>query len=82
MMKSRKIALWSIAAVTSVFVLGALTLHALTDSDHLKQMARDHVRKVWLRELTVGKLSLSFTPMPEYHATDVSVSNPGLPHQN
>ena len=79
-MKSRKIALWSIAAVTSVFVLGALTLHALTDSDHLKQMARDHVRKVWLRELTVGKLSLSFTPMPEYHATDVSVSNPAWAH--
>lgn len=80
MMKSRKIALWSIAAVASVLVLSALVLRTLTDSDHVKQIARDHVRKSWARELTVGKLSLSFTPMPEYHATDVAVSNPAWAH--
>ena len=80
MTKPRKIALWGIAAVASVLVLSALALHTLTDSEHVKQIARDHVRKSWARELAVGKLSLSFTPMPEYRATDVAVSNPAWAH--
>jgi uncharacterized protein involved in outer membrane biogenesis len=80
MPKARKIALWSIAAVTAVLVLSALALYALTDSDHLKQLVREHVRKTWSRELAIGALSLSFTPMPELHATDLSVANPAWAH--
>ena len=80
-MKPRKIALWSIAAVTSALVVSALALHILTDSDHLKQLARDHVRNGWSRDLTVGELSLTFTPMPGFHAVDVSVSNPAWAHE-
>ena len=80
-MKPRKIALWSIAAVISALVMGALALHILTDSDHLKQLARDHVRNGWARDLTVGELTLAFTPMPGFHATDVSISNPAWAHE-
>ena len=83
MTKSRKLAFWSVVAVTvlSALVLGTLALRALTDSDHLKQIARDQVRTVWSRELTVEKLSVSFTPMPQFHGTDVSVSNPAWAHE-
>jgi uncharacterized protein involved in outer membrane biogenesis len=80
MPKACKIALWSIAAVTAVLVLGALALFSLADSDRLKELLQDHVRKTWSRELTIGALSVSFTPMPELRATDLAVVNPDWAH--
>ncbi len=80
MLKARTIALWSIAVMTTGLVLSALALHALTDSERLKKLAREHVQKTWSRELTVGDMSLTFTPMPAFRATDLAVSNPGWTH--
>jgi len=80
-MKLRKIALWTIVAVASAFILSAVALRLLTNSDQLKQLARDHVRNAWSRDLTVGELSLAFTPMPGFHATNVSLSNPAWAHE-
>lgn len=76
MTKSRKVALWSIAAVALTLALGAMLLHAITDEARLKEMVQNHVRKTWGRELSVGKLSLTLTPMPALHAADVTLSSP------
>ncbi|MGZ5859089.1 MAG: AsmA family protein, partial [Burkholderiaceae bacterium] len=80
MRKSHKVALYCIAAVAVVLALSAWTLHTLISSDRLKKMAQTYVQKIWARELTVSDLSLSFTPLPEVQATDVSVSNPAWAH--
>lgn len=76
MKRSHKIVLWCAASVTLLSVAGALLLHALTDGDRLAQQARDYARKTWSRELTVGKISLTFTPLPRLHATAVSLAGP------
>jgi AsmA family protein len=85
MKKSHKVALCSIvavAAVAIVFAFSTWALHALTSSGRLKQMAHDYVQKKWARELTISDLSLSFTPLPQVQATDISISNPAWAHDN
>ncbi|MES2024422.1 MAG: AsmA family protein [Pseudomonadota bacterium] len=76
MRKWQKGVLWGVGGLALVLAIAAFTLHRLTDSAHLKDLARDTVKQTWSRDLTVGGLTLDVFPYPRLHATDVTISNP------
>lgn len=72
----RKGVLWGTALLALLLATAVITLHALADSERLKQLARERVAQAWGRELTMGDVSLSLLPTPRLHAADVALSNP------
>lgn len=65
---------WALLAL--MLVIGAIMAYQLTDSAHLKTIARDKAQQEWARELTIGDISLSLLPYPRLHASKVTLSNP------
>lgn len=72
----RKSVLWGTALLALLLATAVIALHALADSERLKQLARERVAQAWGRELTMGDVSLSLLPTPRLQAADVALSNP------
>ncbi|MDB5764463.1 MAG: hypothetical protein JWQ21_3458 [Herminiimonas sp.] len=80
MTKWRKTAWWIAGGLTIFLLLCALALHSLFDKTHLTELARDHARAAWSRDLLIGDLSLQLMPYPAVHAADVTLSNASWAH--
>lgn len=76
MRKWRKALWWAVSGLVLTCVIGIITLSALTDGKHLKELARDKARQEWSRDLMIGDLALQLFPYPQLHAKNVMLSNP------
>lgn len=75
MKRWRLVALATAAAVAILVIAGAAWVHAMTDPERLKALAREKARETWSRDLAIGDLSLHILPLPTLHARDVTLGD-------
>jgi uncharacterized protein involved in outer membrane biogenesis len=78
-MNVRKAGLWTGGILLFLILAAFVAVRVLVDPQHLREMARDKVRKHLSRELTLADVKLEFSPLPSIHAVDVSITGKDEP---
>jgi len=78
-MNVRKAGLWTGGILLFLILAAFVAVRVLVDPQHLREMARDKVRKHLSRELTLADVKLEFSPLPSIHAVDVAITGKDEP---
>jgi len=78
-MNVRKAGLWTGGILLFLILAAFVAVRLLVDPQHLREMARDKVRKHLSRELTLADVKLEFSPLPSIHAVDVAITGKDEP---
>lgn len=76
MPRLRRWAIWSVATIAVLGIVGAASLHALIDPERLKRVVRAKAQAAWSRDLAIGEASLQLWPVPALHLEKVALANP------